>query len=61
MFAGVFVVCLSWFCFLMIRRPPRSTQSSSSAASVVYMGQVFVWDFDSGAPLSIVFLSACAV
>ena len=25
--------------FLMIRRPPRSTQSSSSAASDVYKGQ----------------------
>ncbi len=25
--------------FLMVRRPPRSTQSSSSAASDVYNGQ----------------------
>ncbi|CZT61231.1 hypothetical protein CDFC105_104129 [Clostridioides difficile] len=27
------------FCFLMIRRPPRSTQSRSSAASDVYKRQ----------------------
>ena len=29
-----------WFFFLMIRRPPRSTQSRSSAASDVYKRQV---------------------
>src|SRR5680860_1860040 len=29
-----------FFCFLMIRRPPRSTQSRSSAASDVYKRQV---------------------
>ena len=34
---GVHVV---WFFFLMIRRPPRSTQSRSSAASDVYKRQV---------------------
>ena len=28
-----------WFFFLMIRRPPRSTQSRSSAASDVYKRQ----------------------
>ena len=31
---------LSWCCFLMIRRPPRSTQGSSSAASDVYKRQL---------------------
>src|SRR5450756_3120015 len=29
-----------WFFFLMIRRPPRSTQSRSSAASDVYKRQL---------------------
>ena len=33
-------VCLCFFFFLMIRRPPRSTQSRSSAASDVYKRQV---------------------
>src|SRR5450756_2987745 len=31
------------FFFLMIRRPPRSTQSRSSAASDVYKRQVEAW------------------
>eukprot|EP01015_Nassula_variabilis_P025733 TRINITY_DN504_c0_g3_i4.p3 TRINITY_DN504_c0_g3~~TRINITY_DN504_c0_g3_i4.p3 ORF type:complete len:109 (+),score=30.12 TRINITY_DN504_c0_g3_i4:8-334(+) len=31
------------FFFLMIRRPPRSTQSRSSAASDVYKRQVIGW------------------
>src|SRR5450756_1932906 len=31
---------LSFFFFLMIRRPPRSTQSRSSAASDVYKRQI---------------------
>ena len=35
--AGLYVVC---FFFLMIRRPPRSTQGRSSAASDVYKRQV---------------------
>ncbi|WP_460366241.1 hypothetical protein, partial [Staphylococcus aureus] len=30
------------FCFLMIRRPPRSTRKESSAASDVYKRQVLV-------------------
>ena len=32
---------MSGFCFLMIRRPPRSTQSRSSAASDVYKRQLY--------------------
>src|SRR5665809_7707 len=32
-----------WFFFLMIRRPPRSTQSRSSAASDVYKRQIRAW------------------
>eukprot|EP00831_Metopus_contortus_P000592 TRINITY_DN1021_c0_g1_i2.p2 TRINITY_DN1021_c0_g1~~TRINITY_DN1021_c0_g1_i2.p2 ORF type:complete len:136 (+),score=9.25 TRINITY_DN1021_c0_g1_i2:2-409(+) len=36
-FCGVVLVC---FFFLMIRRPPRSTQGVSSAASDVYKRQV---------------------
>ena len=31
--------CKLWFFFLMIRRPPRSTQGRSSAASDVYKRQ----------------------
>ena len=34
-----YVYCLYDFFFLMIRRPPRSTQSRSSAASDVYKRQ----------------------
>ena len=39
---GVVDVCVVvvFFCFSMIRRPPRSTQSRSSAASDVYKRQV---------------------
>ena len=33
-------VCVSFFFFLMIRRPPRSTLDRSSAASDVYKRQV---------------------
>src|SRR5450756_2493919 len=33
------ISCFFFFCFLMIRRPPRSTQSRSSAASDVYKRQ----------------------
>ena len=36
----VHVGCLVCFFFLMMRRPPRSTQSRSSAASDVYKRQV---------------------
>ena len=35
-------LCILIFFVLMIRRPPRSTQSRSSAASDVYKRQVFV-------------------
>ena len=42
-------VLMSWsigvFFFLMIRPPPRSTQSRSSAASDVYKRQIQVWHF----------------
>ena len=39
---GCGVVCVVWlFFFLMIRRPPRSTQSRSSAASDVYKRQLY--------------------
>eukprot|EP01015_Nassula_variabilis_P011610 TRINITY_DN1940_c0_g1_i9.p2 TRINITY_DN1940_c0_g1~~TRINITY_DN1940_c0_g1_i9.p2 ORF type:complete len:106 (+),score=46.68 TRINITY_DN1940_c0_g1_i9:46-363(+) len=34
-----------YFFFLMIRRPPRSTQSRSSAASDVYKRQIFINKF----------------
>ena len=34
---------LIYLYFLMIRRPPRSTLSSSSAASDVYKRQIFFW------------------
>ncbi len=37
---GVCVDRPALFFFLMIRRPPRSTQSRSSAASDVYEGQI---------------------
>ena len=37
--AGDDVMCCLGFFFLMIRRPPRSTQSRSSAASDVYKRQ----------------------
>eukprot|EP00831_Metopus_contortus_P059617 TRINITY_DN51592_c0_g1_i2.p1 TRINITY_DN51592_c0_g1~~TRINITY_DN51592_c0_g1_i2.p1 ORF type:complete len:258 (+),score=35.40 TRINITY_DN51592_c0_g1_i2:106-879(+) len=36
-------MCILWFFFLMIRRPPRSTQGVSSAASDVYKRQVHGW------------------
>ena len=36
-------LCFVLFFFLMIRRPPRSTQSRSSAASDVYKRQIQVW------------------
>eukprot|EP00831_Metopus_contortus_P033638 TRINITY_DN2693_c0_g1_i5.p2 TRINITY_DN2693_c0_g1~~TRINITY_DN2693_c0_g1_i5.p2 ORF type:complete len:143 (-),score=32.46 TRINITY_DN2693_c0_g1_i5:168-596(-) len=35
------VSCLIFFFFLMIRRPPRSTQGVSSAASDVYKRQLY--------------------
>ena len=39
-----FNVCIvAMCCFLMIRRPPRSTQSRSSAASDVYKRQVILY------------------
>ena len=48
---GIRGICLDWiqsyltyrkqYVFLMIRRPPRSTLSSSSAASDVYKRQAF--------------------
>ena len=41
-FFFVFLFVLSFFCFLMIRRPPRSTLDRSSAASDVYKRQG--WD-----------------
>ena len=41
------VLCWSVF-FLMIRRPPRSTQSRSSAASDVYKRQDGGVELDSG-------------
>ena len=37
----VWSIVYIWFFFLMIRRPPRSTQSRSSAASDVYKRQVY--------------------
>eukprot|EP00658_Telonema_sp_P-2_P031699 TRINITY_DN23664_c0_g1_i2.p2 TRINITY_DN23664_c0_g1~~TRINITY_DN23664_c0_g1_i2.p2 ORF type:complete len:146 (+),score=24.19 TRINITY_DN23664_c0_g1_i2:87-524(+) len=36
----------------MIRRPPRSTLSSSSAASDVYKRQIQVWDLRAGTLMS---------
>ena len=39
MFGVVFGLAYKIFFFLMIRRPPRSTQSRSSAASDVYKRQ----------------------
>ena len=41
--ASVCVRCVV-FCFLMIRRPPRSTLDRSSAASDVYKRQVLAGD-----------------
>src|SRR5450756_3163417 len=44
-------MCLDFvfiFFFLMIRRPPRSTQSRSSAASDVYKRQVEKFDYRRG-------------
>eukprot|EP01015_Nassula_variabilis_P004982 TRINITY_DN1354_c0_g1_i4.p1 TRINITY_DN1354_c0_g1~~TRINITY_DN1354_c0_g1_i4.p1 ORF type:complete len:104 (-),score=35.39 TRINITY_DN1354_c0_g1_i4:126-437(-) len=35
------------FFFLMIRRPPRSTQSRSSAASDVYKRQVYIYSYSN--------------
>ena len=39
-------VCVFFF-FLMIRRPPRSTQSRSSASSDVYKRQYLQWQGDA--------------
>ena len=41
------------FFFLMIRRPPRSTQSRSSAASDVYKRQVNSWGCPRAAHIAI--------
>ena len=48
-FVRVSVVLFSvFFFFLMIRRPPRSTQSRSSAASDVYKRQDWAYTMDGG-------------
>src|SRR5450756_221021 len=41
------MLCI-FFLFLMIRRPPRSTQSRSSAASDVYKRQILGYDHGMG-------------
>ena len=46
-YSELVVICVCFF-FLMIRRPPRSTQSRSSAASDVYKRQVA----DMGTPVT---------
>ena len=38
-----YVLAIGLFFFLMLRRPPRSTQSRSSAASDVYKRQLCNW------------------
>ena len=47
-----YVVIYTVFFFLMIRRPPRSTQSRSSAASDVYKRQVLM-GYGTGAIMAV--------
>ena len=51
---GISRVCVMCFFFLMIRRPPRSTQSRSSAASDVYKRQALV--NETGLPSHVFFV-----
>ena len=50
-----------WFFFLMMRQPPRSTQSRSSAASDVYKRQMTHMGRQYGLPNQIANLIVCLV